>query len=34
MRPVTKVLLVLAVVGLAVGVIWFASKKWGNPSGP
>lgn len=34
MRPVTKVLLVLAVVALAVGVIWFASYKWGGPSAP
>jgi nucleoid-associated protein YgaU len=28
MRPVTKVLLVLAVVALAVGVVWFVSHRW------
>jgi nucleoid-associated protein YgaU len=32
MRPVTKVLLVLAVVALAVGVVWFVSQRWaGKP---
>jgi nucleoid-associated protein YgaU len=30
MRPVTKVLLVLAVVALAVGVVWFVSHRWGG----
>ena len=30
MRPVTKVIMVLAVVVLAVGVIWFASHQWGG----
>jgi nucleoid-associated protein YgaU len=28
MRPVTKVLLVLSVVALAVGVVWFVSHRW------
>jgi nucleoid-associated protein YgaU len=28
MRPVTKVILVLSVVALAVGVIWFVTYKW------
>jgi len=30
MRPVTKVILVLSLVALAVGVLYFASKKWGG----
>jgi LysM repeat protein len=30
MRPVTKVLLVLAVVALAVGVVWFVGHRWGG----
>ena len=30
MRPVTKVLLVLAVVALAVGVVWFVGHRWGD----
>jgi len=30
MRPVTKVLLVLAVVALAVGVVWFVSHRYGG----
>jgi nucleoid-associated protein YgaU len=30
MRPVTKVVLVLCVVALAVGIIWFAGRKWGG----
>jgi LysM repeat protein len=30
MRPVTKVILVLSVVALAVGVIWFATYQWGG----
>jgi nucleoid-associated protein YgaU len=32
MRPVTKVILVLSVVALAVGVIWFATYKWSGTS--
>jgi nucleoid-associated protein YgaU len=31
MRPVTKVILVLSVVALAVGAIWFATSHWGKP---
>ena len=34
MRPVTKVLLVLAVIVLAVGVIWFVSHRWGKTEPP
>lgn len=34
MRPVTKVLLVLAVIVLAVGVIWFVSHRWGKTDLP
>ncbi|MCX5683083.1 MAG: LysM peptidoglycan-binding domain-containing protein [Planctomycetota bacterium] len=30
MRPITKVLLVLSVVALAVGVVWFVSQRWGG----
>ena len=30
MRPVTKVLLVLAVVALAVGVVWFVGNRYGG----
>jgi nucleoid-associated protein YgaU len=30
MRPITKVLLVLSVVALAVGVVWFVSYRWGG----
>jgi len=34
MRPVTRVLLVLAVIVLAVGVIWFVSHRWGKTEPP
>jgi nucleoid-associated protein YgaU len=34
MRPVTKVLLVLAVVALAVGVVWFVSHRYGGTTEP
>jgi len=34
MRPIVKVLLVLGVVVLAVGVVWFASRKWTSTSTP
>ncbi|MBM4019644.1 MAG: LysM peptidoglycan-binding domain-containing protein [Planctomycetes bacterium] len=34
MRPVTKVLLVLAVIILAVGVVWFVSYRWGKTEPP
>jgi nucleoid-associated protein YgaU len=34
MRPIVKVLLVLGVVVLAVGVVWFASRKWTSAPAP